>query len=788
VTTASSLRNSSVRWSVMIPTFNSDEFLAESLASVLAQDPGEDEMEIEVIDDCSTVGDPKAVALRTGTGRVGFFRQPANVGASANFNTCIQRATGSFVHILHADDRVESGFYDRIGSALTRFPSLGAAFCRSRIIDELGRERGHSYLEAEHAGVLPNYVERLSTMNRVMMSTLVARRSVYLELGSFRLDLVHAADWEMWCRIATRFPLWFEPQPLASYRRHSRSDTARLKRTGRNVADARRAIAITSTYWPRESAERWSEAAYDRHAFFALESARRLLALGDGKAALAQVREGLACARTSASLREGVAVLRRVQHRRGSSTLDQRAALDTSRDARRRVADRWLLIPTDEVEREYLGDLGTAQRLLLESGLRDVGRTGSEQRFVRALARRMSEPLSAGDRVACGLAAQLYVSPIRSASVLPEATDAIAGEEPPTMRLADADVRTSTRVALVFDRDPPWVGSDHGLLLALARRLRERGVAPLVLAPPTARRPFLREGFLLTELERLGDYDAVVTRSAGDWTSSAGRFLRRLDRRPAWLHLPCGDRVDAWLLDAADRVGALGLPDVRLATRVCGDASKVVELAAGAAVQADVAQPPFRRRRAIRGGHIAAVGGGPAELERLVIRFRLLRARHAVVPLSLVLLPPLGRRVHMPDDPDVVVADPSRRSRTIDECLFVACPSREFVDPDVGVSRGPLEALAHGKAFVAEASVPLGRELASGGRLVRTDAQWLDAADALAFDPPTRRSLEAHVARSLRAKFEYERMMRDLESAVVAVLSDRAEAAPAAAGAPPRCG
>src|SRR5215210_6047396 len=79
-------------WSVMIPSFNCADYLRESLRSVLAQDPGPEIMQIEVVDDCSTSDGPEAVVAEIGRGRVGFFRQPQNVGHARNFGTCLQRS------------------------------------------------------------------------------------------------------------------------------------------------------------------------------------------------------------------------------------------------------------------------------------------------------------------------------------------------------------------------------------------------------------------------------------------------------------------------------------------------------------------------------------------------------------------------------------------------------------------------------------------------------------------------------------------------------------------------
>ena len=88
-------------------------------------------MQIEVIDNCSTSGDPEAVVRELGGGRIAFRRQPDNVGIVENFNDCIRHAAGRWVHILHGDDTVRPGFYERLRSGIAEHPEVGAALCQS---------------------------------------------------------------------------------------------------------------------------------------------------------------------------------------------------------------------------------------------------------------------------------------------------------------------------------------------------------------------------------------------------------------------------------------------------------------------------------------------------------------------------------------------------------------------------------------------------------------------------------------------------------------------------------
>src|SRR5882757_2983365 len=93
-------------WSVMIPSYNCSNYLRETLLSVLAQDPGPEKMQIEVIDDHSTDADIAALVAEIGKGRVEFFRQEENIGSLRNFETCLNRSVGHWVHLLHGDRNI----------------------------------------------------------------------------------------------------------------------------------------------------------------------------------------------------------------------------------------------------------------------------------------------------------------------------------------------------------------------------------------------------------------------------------------------------------------------------------------------------------------------------------------------------------------------------------------------------------------------------------------------------------------------------------------------------------
>lgn len=282
-------------WSVMIPTYNGNHYLKQTLQSVLEQDPGVDLMQIEIVDDCSPKEDPETILKEIGTDRVNLYRQPQNVGQIVNWNTCIQRAHGHWIHILHQDDIVMPEFYKRLRTLLEEEPTVGAAFCRYAYIDEDSNQKYLSRLERKTSGILTDWLNLIAVNQRIQFPSIVVKRETYEQLGGFCPDAFSAADWEMWKRIAANYSILFEPQVLAYFRLHSTSESSRLIKSGANIAHTRKAIDISQYYLPKFIAKELTKKARKHYAAYAINTAYERLMQGDLISAVTQIIESFKC-------------------------------------------------------------------------------------------------------------------------------------------------------------------------------------------------------------------------------------------------------------------------------------------------------------------------------------------------------------------------------------------------------------------------------------------------------------------------------------------------------------
>jgi glycosyltransferase involved in cell wall biosynthesis len=233
-------------------------------------------MQIEVVDDCSSDETASKVVKRIGAGRVTYHAERQNRGLANTWNRCVERARGDWVHILHQDDFVLPGFYDRLGKGAEE-SDAGALFCRCATVNLKGHRTDISELHRESAGLLQDWHARITAEQLIRCPAIVVRRLVYEQLGGFLPHFRFVPDWEMWQRIASQFSFWFEPSILACYRVHLDSATSQMRFDAADVREVREMIELTAGYHSAARGRVLARRARSWYANVALFNARDLL-------------------------------------------------------------------------------------------------------------------------------------------------------------------------------------------------------------------------------------------------------------------------------------------------------------------------------------------------------------------------------------------------------------------------------------------------------------------------------------------------------------------------------
>jgi glycosyltransferase involved in cell wall biosynthesis len=222
----------------MIPTYNPrEDYLEEALRSVLEQDPGPERMQIEVVDDCSPDKDVKKMVEALAGKRIEVSKTPKNMGLAGCWNTCIERGRGEWVHILHQDDYVLPGFYQKLELAAARHPEVSLLATRSFFVDEhsIIWRMTDRLMKLENGG---HAVEDFFYGAPVQCAGVAVRRSFYEAQGGFLSELTYTLDCEMWVRAISSSGGLVLPEILSCYRLFgSGGQTGRLNRSAENFRD-----------------------------------------------------------------------------------------------------------------------------------------------------------------------------------------------------------------------------------------------------------------------------------------------------------------------------------------------------------------------------------------------------------------------------------------------------------------------------------------------------------------------------------------------------------------------
>ena len=196
------MHNKKMKISIIIPLYNKEHYVLGTIQSVLNQTYKD--WEAIIINDGSTDNSAQIV-LSVKDPRIRYCEQE-NQGVSAARNKAIQMATGDLIALLDADDKWYPKYLETMVGLVKKYPNFSIFITgqKNRPITTL--PPGESIIEDYCAY---EYVYWAGSM--------LIRKSVYDEIGPFRVGVNIFEDSDMWLRISCKYKAVYLNEELVDH-------------------------------------------------------------------------------------------------------------------------------------------------------------------------------------------------------------------------------------------------------------------------------------------------------------------------------------------------------------------------------------------------------------------------------------------------------------------------------------------------------------------------------------------------------------------------------------------
>ncbi len=191
--------------SILITAFNRADYLKMAIDSAVNQTYPN--VEILVLDDCSTDDTVSLSEAYSNIKNVTFIRNERNIGFIKNWNKAVSLSSGEYIKIMGDDDILENNCIAEQVKILNECPDVGVVCCNYHIIDENNdiknnnnpyrlfnkntKENGEEFIK--------NYLLQKRPVG--WPTSILFRKEDFEKVGIFDADVGSAADIDMWCRI-----------------------------------------------------------------------------------------------------------------------------------------------------------------------------------------------------------------------------------------------------------------------------------------------------------------------------------------------------------------------------------------------------------------------------------------------------------------------------------------------------------------------------------------------------------------------------------------------------------
>lgn len=174
------------RISVGMPVYNGEQYLSQSIQSVLDQTFGDFEL---IISDNASIDRTEEICREFAEkdSRIRYYRNAQNIGAAGNYNRLVELARGEFFRWSNADDLLAPTLHEACIEALEAHPEAVLSYGKTEIIDANGdaMERYDDNLNLTQRRAserLPRFFEQVGLTNVIyglMRTDAVRKTSVF---------------------------------------------------------------------------------------------------------------------------------------------------------------------------------------------------------------------------------------------------------------------------------------------------------------------------------------------------------------------------------------------------------------------------------------------------------------------------------------------------------------------------------------------------------------------------------------------------------------------------------
>lgn len=215
--------------SIVLPVYNGERYLAESIESVLNQTY--QNLELIIVNDCSTDATESIIlSYAEKDARIIYLRNETNLRLPASLNRGFQYAHGEFWTWTSDDNMYLETAIEKMVQVLEQQPDVSLVYCDYDAIDENGK-----LLERVTAGQADELLYK-----NIVGACFLYRRQAAEAVGEYDTKRFLVEDYEFWLRIYLSFRISAHNECLYIYRRHSASlSQKRLREVEANLRELR---------------------------------------------------------------------------------------------------------------------------------------------------------------------------------------------------------------------------------------------------------------------------------------------------------------------------------------------------------------------------------------------------------------------------------------------------------------------------------------------------------------------------------------------------------------------